>query len=335
MTRSATLVLAAALLCLAAAPAGAEDKLPSAILNVSYDVSRELFTQINPAFIAKWTGTGHPAVEIKQSHGGSSKQARSVLEGLAADVVTLNQVPDVKMLADGGVVRADWQKALPNNASPFYSLPVLLVRKGNPKNVRDWSDLARPDVQPVFPNPKTSGNGRYTYLAAYAWALDANKGDDAKARAFIHRVLGNVPVFDTGGRGATITFVEREIGDVLITFEAEIAGIRKEYGDDKFEAVFPSLSLQADFPVAIVDKVVDRRGSRPIAEAYLQFLYSDEAQEILARNRYRVQSPAVTARHEAEFPKLKLVTVEQTFGGWDTVNKVHFAEGGVLDQLMK
>lgn len=315
-----------------AVPAKAEE--PSSILNVSYDIARELFGEINKAFTAKYKADTGKDLEVKQSHAGSSKQARSVLEGLEADVVTFNQVTDVQILHDkGGFVAADWQKRLPNNASPYYSFPSFLVREGNPKGIKDWSDLVRDDVKVIFPNPKTSGNARYTYLAAWAYAHEAFKGDDAKIRDFIKKIFANVPVFDTGGRGATTTFVERETGDVLITFEAETRAIAKEFGEDKYDLVTPPASLLAEFPVSVVDKVVDKRGSRAIAEAYLNFLYSPEGQEIIATFGNRVHEPSVVEKHKADFPEVKLVTVEDVFGGWPKVSKEHFAPDGILDQL--
>ncbi len=316
----------------AAAPAKAEE--PGSILNVSYDIARELYAAVNTAFIAKYKAETGKDLEVKQSHAGSSKQARSILEGLEADVVTFNQVTDVQILSDkGGLVAADWQTRLPNNASPYYSFPSFLVREGNPKGIKDWGDLVRDDVKVIFPNPKTSGNARYTYLAAWAYAHDAFKGDDAKIRDFIKKLFANVPVFDTGGRGATTTFVERETGDVLITFEAETRAIAREFGEDKFDGVTPPASLLAEFPVAVVDKVVDKRGSRAIAEAYLKFLYSPEGQEIVAQFGNRVHEPSVVEKHKADFPELKLVTVEEVFGGWAKVSKEHFAADGILDQL--
>lgn len=330
--------LAAAAVLAVASPAAiessrAQDKGPSDILNVSYDVARELFAQINPVFAAEWKARTGQVLEIKQSHAGTSRQARSIMEGLQADVVTFNQFLDIQVLADKNFVARDWQKKFPNNASPFYSLPAFLVRKGNPKNVKDWSDLVRPDVKSVFPNPKTSGNARYTYLAAYAFALEQNKGDHAKARDFVKALLANVPVFDTGGRGSTTTFVEREIGDVLITFESETNGIRREYGDKGFDLVTPSLSLLAEFPVAVVDRVATKRGSQQVAQAYLNFLYSEAGQEILAKNFNRVHDPKVKEKYKAQFPEVKLVTVEKVFGGWEKANKEHFAEGGILEQV--
>ena len=315
-------VLAALLSC------SAHAQSPDNILNASYDVSRELFVKINEAFTA-----ANPGKTINQSHAGSSKQARSILEGMDADVVTFNQVTDVDALVKGGLVSTDWQSEFPNNASPYYSLPTFLVRAGNPKGIKDWSDLVRDDVQVIFPNPKTSGNARYTYLAATAYAREAFDNDQAKVTEFVTKLFDNVPVFDTGGRAATTTFVEREIGDVLITFEAETHGIEKEFGADKFEIVVPSLSLLAEFPVAIVDKVVDERGSRDFAKAYLDFLYSSEGQRILAENGNRVNDPAIAAQFKDQFPDVRLVTVEDVFGGWEKVQTEHFAAGAVLDQI--
>lgn len=313
---------------------GASAASPSELLNVSYDVARETYAQINTAFVKDVQAHGGGAVVVRQSHGGSSAQARAVAEGLSADVVTLNQVTDLDLLRSRGLIRPDWQQQFPNRASPDFSLPIFLVRAGNPKHIRDWSDLAKPGVQVVFPNPKTSGNGRYTYLAAYAWALDQSHGDAASATAFVTKLMANVPVFDTGGRGATTSFVERGIGDALVTFEAEIDSIRTQYGKTRLEAVYPSMSLRADFPVAIVDKVVDRKGTRKLAGEYLKFLYTPAGQEVLARNHNRVVDAQVAARHAGEFPAIRLVTVEQVFGSWDAVNRDHFAEGGILDQIL-
>jgi len=333
-----TLALAAALalplgLSLSS-PGFAEDKTPTEILNVSYDISRELFQQINPAFAAFWQKSQGQAIEIKQSHAGSSKQARAILDGLPADVVTFNQVTDVQVLADRGVLSKDWKSAFPGGASPFFSLPAFVVRKGNPKAIHDWSDLARPDVKVVFPNPKTSGNGRYTYLAAYAYALEKFKGDQGAAKDFMGKLIANVPVFDTGGRGATTTFVEHNTGDVLVTFEAEVNGVLQEFGQDKLEKIIPPVSLLAEFPVAVVDKIVERRGSRKVATAYLNYLYSDEAQDILARNFYRVRNPAIAKKYAAQFPEIRLYTID-LFGGWAQAQAFHFAEGGTFDQLFE
>ncbi len=306
---------------------------PADILNVSYDVSRELFTQLNPVFAKEWQAKSKKAIEIKQSHAGSSSQARSILEGLQADVVTFNQVTDVQVLFDKGkLIAPDWQKKFANNASPFYSLPAFLVRKGNPKNIKDWDDLVKDGVQVVFPNPKTSGNGRYTYLAAFAYAKAKFGGDQTKALEFVKKLFANVPVFDTGGRAATTTFTERAIGDVLITFEAEAYGTRREAGEDKYAVVTPSISLLAEFPVAVVDKVVDARGSREVATTYLQFLYTKPAQEILAKNFYRVQDADVAKQYANQFPNVKLVPADE-LGGWEKITKEHFAAGGLIDQV--
>jgi len=306
---------------------------PSGILNVSYDVGRELFAELNPVFQRQWLEKTGAAITVDQSHGGTSKQARSILEGLQADVVTFNQVTDVQLLHDkGGLIAADWQAKFPNRSSPFYSLPAFLVRAGNPKTIRDWDDLIRDDVAVIFPNPKTSGNARYTYLAATAYALEKFAGDQALASEFVKKIFAQVPVFDAGGRASTTTFVEREIGDVLITFEAEVQGIRKEFGADRFEAVTPSVSLLAEFPVAVVDKVAEKRGSQTVATAYLDFLYTPEAQDIIASHAYRVTDAGVMQRHAANFPEVRLVTAEEIFGGWERIATEHFASGGLLDQ---
>ncbi len=312
-----------------AVPAVAQDSL----LNVSYDIGRELFAEINPAFAARWKAETGRDVVIDQSHAGSSRQARAILEGLAADVVTFNQETDIDVLAEGGLLPADWRDAFPNGASPFYSLPAFLVRAGNPKNIQDWDDLARDDVAPIFPNPKTSGNARYTYLAAYAYALETNGGDHAQAQEFVRAILSSVPVFDTGGRAATQTFAERNIGDVLITFEAETGGIAQEYADAGFERVTPSVSLFAAFPVAVVAEVAERKGTTELAQAYLEYLYTPEAQDILAKNFYRVQDVDVTAQYADSFPEVRLVTVDDVFGGWDAIRAEHLADGAILDQV--
>jgi len=321
------LLVGAALFALATSSV-AQAQSVDKILNASYDISRELFVQVNQAFVAK-----NPGITVDQSHGGSSKQARAILEGLEADVVTFNQVTDIDALVKGGFVSDDWQSEFPNQASPYYSLPAFLVREGNPKGIKDWSDLVRDDVKVIFPNPKTSGNARYTYLAATAYAKEAFNNDDAKVKEFIDKLFDNVPVFDTGGRAATTTFVERNIGDVLITFEAETRGIAKEFGEDKFDTVVPSVSLLAEFPVAIVDKVVDKRGSRDVAKNYLDFLYSAEGQKILAENGNRVNDKAVAAEFKDQFPEVRLVTVEDVFGGWKKVQEEHFKSGALLDQI--
>ncbi len=315
-----------------AVPAAAEG--PTTILNASYDIGRELYAAINTAFVSAYADQTGQTVTVDQSHGGTSRQARAILEGLEADVVTFNQVTDIQVLHDrGGLVSADWQSEFPNNSSPYYSLPAFLVRAGNPKGIKDWNDLVRDDVEVVFPNPKTSGNARYTYLAAYAYALAQNGGDQAKAQEFIGKLFDNVPVFDTGGRASTTTFIEAKTGDVLITFEAEVRGIQKEYGPENVEIVIPSMSLLAEFPVAIVDSVVDKRGSRDLAKAYLDYLYTPEAQRIIATHGNRVRDEAVAAEFKEQFPEVELVTVEEVFGGWPKITEEHFAEGGILDQL--
>ncbi len=318
---------------LAAALSGsAMAQAPDRILNASYDVSRELFVAVNKAFVAKYKADTGQDITVKQSHAGSSAQARAVIEGLDADVVTFNQVTDIDHLAEKGAVSADWKQQFPNNASPFYSFPSFLVRSGNPKNIKNWDDLVRDDVKVVFPNPKTSGNARYTYLAAIAFAKQAYGNDDAKVAAFAKKLFSNVPVFDTGGRAATTTFVERDIGDVLVTFEAETRGIAKQFGADRVAVVTPTVSLLAEFPVAIVNKVVDKRGSRAVAKSYLDFLYTPDGQRILAQNGNRVNDPAVTAEFKADFPDVKLLKVEDVFGSWDKVQKDYFADGALLDQ---
>jgi sulfate/thiosulfate transport system substrate-binding protein len=318
-----------ALAAFAAGPAGAQDKL----LNASYDVAREQFVQINAAFVPKYKADTGRDITIDQSHAGTSKQARAIVEGMEADVVTFNQITDIDFLVKNGFVSEDWQSDFPNNASPFYSLPSFLVRAGNPKNIKDWNDLVRDDVQVIFPNPKTSGNARYTYLAATAYAKEAFDNDEAKVAEFVGKIFANVPVFDTGGRAATTTFVEREVGDVLITFESETRGIAKEFGAEKVERVTPSVSLLAEFPIAIVDKVVDKRETRDAAKIYLDYLYTPEGQKILAENGNRVHDEAVAAEFKDEFPEVRLVTVEDVFGGWDKVQSEHFASGGLLDQI--
>ena len=319
------LATAVAVLALGATPTFAQ---PTDILNASYDIARELFEAENAAYAA--TGA---TVTVNQSHAGSSAQARAVLEGLAADVVTFNQVTDIQKLVDGGFVAADWATQFPNNAAPFYSFPAFLVRAGNPKGIKDWGDLAADGVQVIFPNPKTSGNGRYTYLAARAWANEEYKGDEAQIEAFLTKLFSNVPVFETGGRAATSAFTERQLGDVLVTFEAEVLGVRKQLGADKYDAVIPSVSFLSEFPVAIVDKVVDARGSRDLAKAYLDFLFTPEGQEVAAANFHRVHNETVAAAHAADFPAIRLVTVEDAFGGWEKVSEEHFADGGLLDKV--
>jgi sulfate transport system substrate-binding protein len=328
LTTRRALVLALPLL--AAVPAHAAD--PATLLNVSYDVSREFYKDFNAAFVAHWKKSTGQALNVKQSHGGSSAQVRGIAEGLEADVVTMNQALDIDFLADRGLVAADWAKRLPSNAAPSASLSVILVRKGNPKNLRDWSDLGRAGVSVVVPNPKTSGNGRYTYLAAWGASLKGGAGPDA-AKALVSRIFANVPVLDGGGRAATTTFAQRNIGDALVTFESEVPLILREFGAN-FEVVYPSRTILAENPVAVVDKVVDRRGSRKLAEAYLDFLYSEAGQEIVAKHHLRPRNDKVLARYAKDFPKVQTFTVDEVFGGWKAAQKAHFADGGLYDQIV-
>ena len=324
--RSTTLALA-----LAGAAAGASADVT--LLNVSYDPTRELYQEFNAAFARQWQAKGGEKVVIKQSHGGSGKQARTVIDGLDADVVTLALAYDINAVSEKGkLLPADWQKRLPNNSTPYTSTIVFLVRKGNPKNIKDWDDIARPGVQVITPNPKTSGGAQWNYLAAWEYGKRKYGGDD-KAREFVTRIYKNVPVLDSGARGSTTTFVERGVGDVLLAWENEAFLAQKEFGKDKFEIVAPSLSILAEPPVAVVDKNVDRKGTRKAAEAYLQYLYSPEGQEIAARNFYRPTDPKVAARYEKQFPKLTLVTIDGAFGGWTTASKTHFADGAIFDQI--
>jgi sulfate transport system substrate-binding protein len=325
-TRRALLALAAASTAL---PALASDVT---LLNVSYDVARELYKQINPAFIAAQKAKGQ-TVLVNQSHGGSSKQIGAVIGGLEADVVTMNQATDVDQLATTGLTPADWRSRFPNGAAPYSSTMTFLVRKGNPKGIKDWSDLARPGVQVIIPNPKVTGNGRYSYLALWGSVI-ANGGSDAQARELVTKVLTNVPVLDGGGRGATTTFTQRGIGDVLVTFEAEVELIENEFGKGQFEQVNPSISIETDAPVAIVDKVVAKKGTAALAKAYLDFHWSPEGQEIIARNNFRPRDPAVFKKHQQRFANIKLFSVDQTLGGWAKVSKTHFADGGTFDQVM-
>lgn len=325
------LLVGAATVALLTSQASAQS--PNSILNSSYDIGRELFAAVNSAFLPAYKAETGRDVTVDQSHGGSSAQARSIAEGLEADVVTFNQVTDIEFLVQHGFVSENWRDEFANNASPYYSFPSFLVREGNPKNIKDWNDLVRDDVQVIFPNPKTSGNARYTYLAATAYALEAFEGDEEQVRAFIAKLFDNVPVFDTGGRGATTTFVEREIGDVIITFEAETRGIAREFGVDKFDTVVPSVSLLAEFPVAVVDKVAEKRGTSDFANAYLNFLYSEEGQRIVAQYGNRVHHEGVKAEFAGQFPDIRLVTAEDVFGGWDKIREQHFASGALLDQL--
>ncbi|MCP9758324.1 sulfate ABC transporter substrate-binding protein [Aquitalea sp. S1-19] len=330
MKRLALKTLTALLLSSASVSAFADVTL----LNVSYDVMRDFYKDYNPAFQKYWKAKGGETVTLQQSHGGSSKQAMSVVNGLQADVITMNQAPDINILAErGALVPKDWAKRLSNNSVPFTSATVILVRKGNPKAIRDWKDLARPGVQAIIANPKTSGNGRYAYLGVYGWALKQPGGNDASAKAFVGKVFGNVPVLDTGGRAATTTFMQRQIGDALVTFENEAEMIAREFGRGSFEIVYPTLTVAAENPVAVVDKVVDKKGTRKQAEAYLGYLWSTEGQTLAAQNYLRPQNPQVLAKFAGQFPPVKTFTVEKVFGSWDGVMKTHFTDGGVFDQI--
>ena len=303
------------------------------LLNVSYDPTRELYQDFNAAFARHWRGKTGDTLKVKASHGGSGKQARSVIDGIDADVVTLALAYDIDAIADKGIVPADWQKRLPNNAAPYTSTIVFLVRKGNPKAIKDWNDLVRPGVSIITPNPKTSGGARWNYLAAWAYALKQAGGNEARAREFVGQIYRNVKVLDSGARGATTTFVERGIGDVLLAWENEAYLAIKELGPDKFEIVTPSLSILAEPPVAVVDKVVDKRGTRQVAQAYLEYLYSPEGQEIAAKHYYRPRDAKIAARYAKQFGKVNLVTIDDTFGGWRNAQKRHFSDGGIFDQI--
>jgi len=331
VSRRAFTAIAATLLMGAAAGAWAAPS--TTLLNVSYDVAREFYKDYNAAFIAHWKKTTGEDITVNQSHGGSSKQARSVADGLEADVITMNQANDIDFLHDkGNLVPADWARRLPNNSAPSTSTSIILVRKGNPKGIKEWADLARPGVSVVIPNPKVSGNGRYTYLAA--WGASLKSGSNAtQARELVTRIFGNVPVFDGGGRAATTTFAQRNIGDALATFESEVPLILKEFGGD-FDVVYPGTSILAENPVSVVDKVVDRKGTRKQAEAYLKYLWSDEGQELIAKHNLRPRSDKVLAKYARQFPKINLFTVDEVFGGWAKAQKEHFDDGGTYDQVI-
>jgi sulfate transport system substrate-binding protein len=306
------------------------------LLNVSYDPTRELYQDYNAAFAKYWKARTGDTVTILQSHGGSGKQARSVIDGLGADVVTLALAYDIDAIAEKGkLIPDDWQKRLPDNSTPYTSTIVFLVRKGNPKGIRDWDDLVKPGVSVITPNPKTSGGARWNYLAAWGYALKTQGNDESKARAFVARLFKNVPVLDTGARGATTTFVQRGIGDVLIAWENEALLSLKESGKDEFEIIAPSLSILAEPPVAWVDRVVKKHGTQEVAKAYLQYLYSPEGQEIAAKNFYRPRLEVVAQKYAAVFPKVNLFTIDQVFGGWQKAQTTHFNEGGVFDQIQQ
>ena len=321
------------ILAVFAGAALAAQAAPVTLLNVSYDVTREFYKDYDAAFIAHWKQASGEAITINQSHGGSSKQARSVIDGLEADVITMNQATDIDILAErGGLVPANWAKRLPDNSAPTTSVQVILVKKGNPKGLHEWADLAKPGVSVVIPNPKTSGNGRYAYLASWGSVIKAG-GTPAQAHDQVAKTFANVPVFDGGGRAATTTFAQRDIGDALVTFESEVDLIKAEFGDH-FEVVYPKRTILAENPVSVVDKVVDRKHTRKEAEAYLQWLYSDEGQEIAAKHGLRPRSAKVLAAHAKEFPKLDTFTVDEVFGSWKSAQKTHFDDGGTYDQIL-
>lgn len=303
------------------------------LLNVSYDPTRELYQDFNAAFAKHWQAKTGDKVTVKASHGGSGKQARAIIDGLGADVATLALAYDIDQLHDKAkLIPKDWQKRLPHNSAPYTSTIVFLVRKGNPKNIRDWNDLVKPGVSVITPNPKTSGGARWNYLAAWAYSLQ-HDGNEAKAREFVGKLYKNVPVLDSGARGSTTTFVERGIGDVLLAWENEAFLAQKELGPSKVDIVVPSLSILAEPPITIVDKVVDKRKTRAVAEAYLQYLYSEEGQEIAAKNYYRPRLESVAKKYEKQFPKVNLITIDDVFGGWQKAQKTHFADGGTFDQI--
>ena len=331
MKRFATSLFVASMLFAASAQAAGVT-----LLNVSYDPTRELYKDINAAFAAQWKAKTGQDVTINQSHGGSGAQSRAVIDGLDADVVTLALAYDIDAISQkAGLLPANWQTRLPDNSTPYTSTYVFLVRKGNPWHIKDWPDLVKPGIQVITPNPKTSGGARWAYLAAWAYALKAPGGNAEKAKAFVAAVYKHVPVLDTGARGSTTTFVQRGIGDVQLTWENEAHLALKEYGGDKFQIVYPSNSILAEPSVSLVDKNADRHGTRKAAEAYLQFLYSKEAQEIEARNFYRPRDPAILAAHARDFPKIPMFTIDDVFGGWQKAQATHFADGGVFDQIYK
>lgn len=325
------LALASALAVTGLAPLAAHAK-DITLLNVSYDPTRELYQEYNAAFAKHWKAKTGDNVVVKASHGGSGKQARSVIDGLEADVVTLALAYDIDAVAEKGLLKTDWQKAFKGNSSPYTSTIVFLVRKGNPKQIRDWDDLVKPGVAVITPNPKTSGGARWNYLAAWGHALKKT-GSEAQAKAFVTRLFENVPVLDSGARGSTVTFAERGQGDVLLAWENEAHLSLKEFGADKFDIVYPKVSIYAEPPVAVVDKVVDKRGTRDVAKAYLEYLYSSEGQDIAGKNFYRPTDPKAAAKYAKQFPKIELQKIDDLFGGWTKAQKTHFADGGVFDQI--
>jgi sulfate/thiosulfate transport system substrate-binding protein len=315
-----------------AAPGPSTPK-PATLLNVSYDPTRELYQAENAAFARAWKARTGQEVTVQQSHGGSGKQARAVIEGLEADVVTLALAYDVDAVAASGLLAKNWQTLLPNHSTPYTSTIVFLVRKGNPKKIKDWADLVRPGISVITPNPKTSGGARWNYLAAWGYALKANAANDAKAKEFVGKLYKNVPVLDTGARGSTVTFVERGIGDVLIAWENEALYSVEKLGKGKLEIIAPSVSILAEPPVAVVDKVAKKHGNQAVAKAHLEFLYTPEGQEIAAQNDYRPRNTVVVAKYGAKFPQVKLFTIDELFGGWTKAQKTHFADGGIFDQI--
>lgn len=307
----------------------------NSLLNVSYDVSRDFYKDYNPLFAKHWKTTSGQDAELKQSHAGSSKQVRAVADGLEADVVTMNQASDVDFLAEKGLVAKDYASKFPNNASPYTSTMVFIVRKGNPKGFKDWPDLIKAGVQVILPHPKNTGNGRYSYLAAWGYALKQPGGNDQSAQDFVSKLLKNAPLFASGGRDATTTFMQRRIGDVLVSFESEAELIAKEFGKGEFDVVYPSLSILTEFPVAIVDKVVDKKGTRQLAQAYLDFLWSKEGQQNAVANYLRPRDPELLKKHADQFPAIKTFTVDEVFGGWAKASPAHFKDGGSFDQIYK
>jgi len=332
ISRLLTRLLPVALLLAATAATGAEVEL----LNVSYDPTRELYQEFNAAFAKHWESTTKDKVTIKQSHGGAAKQARAVIDGLEADVVTLALAYDIdEISAKARLFPKDWQKRLPYNSAPYTSTIVFLVRKGNPKGIKDWNDLAKPGVSVITPNPKTSGGARWNYLAAWGYSLKQTGNDEAKAKEFVAQIYKNVPVLDSGARGSTTTFVERGIGDVFISWENEAFLAIKELGPGKFDIIVPSISILAEPPVALVDKFADKHGTRKVAQAYLEYLYSEEGQDIAGRNYYRPNDPKAAAKFASQFPKVNLFKIDDVFGGWQKAQKTHFADGGVFDQIFQ
>ncbi|MDF2962811.1 MAG: sbp [Paenibacillus sp.] len=325
------------------APAAAPDAKPAAaakpaveLLNVSYDPTRELYQEYNKAFAAYWKGKTGQTVTVKASHGGSGKQGRSIIDGLEADVATLALAYDIDAIQQAGLIQQDWQKKLTQNSTPYTSTIVFLVKKGNPKGIKDWDDLIKPGVQVITPNPKTSGGARWNYVAAWGYAYQKNNKDEAKSKEFVQKLFKNVPVLDSGARDSTTTFVQRGIGDVLIAWENEAYLSINEFGKDKYEIVTPSLSVLAEPPVAVVDKVVDKKGTREVAQAYLEYLYTEEGQTIAAKNYYRPRLESVAKKFESQFGKINLFTIDdEPFGGWAKTQKTHFSDGGVFDQIYK